>query len=162
MAKRRVFLTYHHWGEQHVIDEFIRKFGEHWEFFSDSSRSDATDREDAEELSQACREAIEGTSVTIVMIGRQTGCRNFVDWELWHTLQKQHGLLAISRPDFDDSLGCLPNRLVENGKSGYAKWYPYPSSDYVVRFFIEEACDADKNKIDNSRERMKKSTSCCL
>jgi hypothetical protein len=149
-------------GEQHFIDDLIRKFGEHLEFFTDSSRSDATDAEGAEDLSQACREAIEATSVTIVVIGRQTGCRKFVDWELWYTLQKKHGLLAISRPDLDDSSICLPERLVDNGKSGYAKWYPYPGIEHVLRLRIEEACDADKNRIDNSRVRMKKSTSCCF
>ncbi len=162
MAKRKVFVSYHHKGEQTVVDDFIETFSEDYDVFIDESLGRAADSEDSEYLNQVCRDAIDGTSVTIVMIGKQTGCRKFVDWEIRHTLFREHGLVAISRPNLADSDACLPKRLTDNLKSGthYAKWYNYPSSASSLKSKIDEAYDADASKIDNSREKTKRNTSC--
>lgn len=162
MPKRKVFISYHHKGEQAVVHEFIQTFREDYEVFTDRSRERAADSEDTEHLNQVCQEAIDGTSVTIVMIGKQTGCRKFVDWEIKHTLDREHGLIGISRTGILDSIACLPKRLEDNLKSGsgYAKWYRYPSSASFLKSIIDEAYEADTEKIDNSREKMRKSTSC--
>ena len=157
MAKRRVFISFHHKGEQEVVDHF----SEDYDVFTDSSLSDAADSEDDEYLNQVCREAIKGTSVTIVMIGKQTGCRKFVDWEIHYTLYlKKHGLVGISRPNLEDRDACVPERLLDNKDSGFAKWYKYPSRASSLKSIIDEAYDADTNKINNSRKKMKRSTSC--
>lgn len=160
MAKRRVFISYHHKGEQKVVDDFVEKFSEDYDVFTDSSLSDAADSEDAEYLNDVCREAIKGTSITIVMIGEQTGCRKFVDWEIHYTLHIEHGLVGISRPNLEDGDACLPNRLSNNMRSGYAKWYKYPTSASSLKSMIDEAYDSNATKIDNTGEKMKKSTSC--
>jgi len=162
MAKRKVFISYHHKGEQTVVEDFIETFSEDYDVFTDQSLDRAADSDDAEYLNQVCRDAIDGTSVTIVMIGKQTGCRKFVDWELRYTLHCEHGLLALSKPDLEDNDACLPKRLVDNLKSGtgYAKWYKYPSSATSLKNMIDEAYNADTGKIDNSREKMKRNTSC--
>ena len=162
MAKRKVFLSYHHKGEQGVVDAFIRKFSEDYDVFTDQSLERAADSEDPDYLNQVCRDALDGTSVTIVMIGKQTGCRKFVDWEIRHTLYREHGLLAISRPNLADSDACLPKRLTDNLKSGtgYAKWYNYPNNASSLKIMIGEAYNADVSKIDNSREKAKRNSSC--
>lgn len=162
MAKRKVFISYHHKGEQKVVDDFVEEFSEDYEVFTDKSLDRAADSDDTEYLNQVCRDAIDGTSVTIVMIGKQTGCRKFVDWEIKHTLLREHGLVGISRPNLDDTDACLPNRLKDNRKSGsvYAMWYKYPTSASSLKDMIEEAFAADKSKIDNSREKMSRNTSC--
>lgn len=160
MAKRKVFVSYHHRGEQTVVESFIKQFSEEYDVFIDESLDRAADSEDSEYLNQVCRDAIDGTSVTIVMIGKQTGCRKFVDWEIRHTLFRDHGLVAISRPGLADSDACLSERLKDNRKTGYAKWYEYPSSASSLKTMIDEAYAADAAKIDNSREKMKRNTSC--
>ena len=162
MAKRKVFVSYHHKGEQGVVDDFIQEFSEDYEVFTDKSLDRAADSEDAEYLNQVCRDAIDGTSVTIVIMGKQTGCRKFVDWEIKHTLYREHGLLGISRPGLTDTDACLPKRLLDNLKSGtgYAKWYTYPTTGSSLKTMIDEAYNADTQKIDNSREKMKRNTSC--
>ena len=162
MAKRRVFISYHHKGEQDAVNDFIKTFSEDYEVFTDQSLDRAADSDDTDYLNQVCRNAIDGTSVTIVMIGRQTGCRKFVDWEIMHTLFREHGLLAVSRPNLTDSDACLPKRLVDNLKSGtgYAKWYRYPASAASLKAMIDEAYAADSRKIDNSRDKVKRNTSC--
>ncbi len=160
MAKRRVFISYHHKGEQKVVDGFIKEFSEDYDVFTDSSLSDAADSEDAEYLNQVCREAIKGTSITIAIIGQQTGCRKFVDWEIRYSLHLEHGLLGISRPNLEGEDACVPKRLLDNRKSGYAKWYRYPASAASLKAMIDESYNADPKTIDNSRPKMKRSTSC--
>jgi len=160
MAKRKVFISFHHKGEQGVVEDFVEKFSEDYEVFTDSSLSDAADSEDTEYLNQVCREAIKGTSVTIVMIGKQTGCRKFVDWAIRYTLYLEHGLVGISRPDLEDGDACVPKRLSDNRTSGYAEWYKYPSTASSLKQMIDEAYNADTSKIDNSRPKMKRSASC--
>lgn len=160
MAKRKVFISYYHKDEQKVVDDFVQEFSEEYEVFTDESLDRAADSEDAEYLNQVCRDAIDGTSVSIVMIGKQTGCRKFVDWEIKHTLFSEHGLVGISRRGLADSDACLPKRLVDNRKSGYAEWYRYPTSPSSLKTMLDEAYGADSAKIDDSREKMKKNTSC--
>lgn len=160
MAKRKVFVSYHHAGEQTVVDDFIKEFSEDYEVFIDESLERAADSENVEYLNQVCRDAIDGTSVTIVMMGKQTGCRKFVDWEIRHTLYREHGLVGISRPELSDSDACLPKRLEDNRKTGYSKWYRYPTSAASLKAMIDEAYAASPTNIDNSREKMKRNTSC--
>jgi hypothetical protein len=160
MPKRKVFISYHHKGEQKVVDDFIKQFSEDYDVFTDSSLSDAADSDDADYLNQVCQKAIQGTSITIVMMGKQTGCRKFVDWEIRYTLYLEHGLIGITRPDLKGEDTCLPKRFSDNRKSGYAKWYKYPPSASSLKSMIDEAYNADTSKIDNSRSKMSRSTSC--
>lgn len=158
MAKRKVFISYHHKREQKVVDDFVNEFSEDYEVFTDSSLSDAADSDDSEYLNEVCRNAIKGTSVTIVMIGEQTGCRKFVDWEIRYTLFLEHGLVGISRPNLENP--CLPKRLLDNRKSGYSEWYKYPTNAVSLKNIIDEAYNSDTSKIDNARQKMKRNTSC--
>src|SRR4051812_38342049 len=108
MAKRRVFISYHHAHEQDVADNFADNFSEDYEVFTDMSVERAADSDDVDYLAQVCRDSIKGTSVTIVMIGKRTGYRKFVDWEISDTLDMKHGLVAISRPGLDADEASVP------------------------------------------------------
>lgn len=157
MAKRKVFIGYHHRGDQKAVEEFCERFSDELEVFTDSSLKRAAESEDLDYLTQVCRDAIKNTSVTIVMVGKQTGGRKFVDWEIHYTLRRKHGLLGITVPELTSKEVWVPNRLNDNrpSESGYAKWYKYPSSASRLKTMIDEAYDADKDLIDNSRPRRK-------
>ena len=160
MAKRKVFISYHHKGEQDAVNRLVQEFSEDYDVFTDQSLDRAADSEDSEYLNQVCRDAIDGTSVTIVMMGKQTGCRKFVDWEIRHTLFSEHGLVGISRRGLADSDACLPKRLLDNIKTNYSKWYKYPAGPASLKMMIDEAYGADTSKINNNRQKMKRNTSC--
>jgi len=157
MAKRTVFISYHHTNEQKVVDDFIETFSEDYEVFTDSSLQDAADSDDTAYLNQVCCDKIKGTSVTIVMVGKKTGCRKYVDWEIRYTLACKHGL-GITRLGLAGSDASVPERLNDNIESGYAKWYKYPSSAAGLKSITDEAFDADTDKIENSRLKMKRNT----
>lgn len=153
MPKRRVFISYHHANEQDIVDAFSKRFSEEYEVFTDRSIERAADSDDVDYLAQVCREQILGTSVTIVMVGERTGQRKFVDWEIRYTLEKQHGLVAVLRPGLASEYASLPDRVSDNRKTGYAKYYNYPDSPEALRSIIDEAYNADKSLIDNSRPK---------
>ncbi len=58
MAKRKVFISYHHDGEQSVVDEFRKTFSEDYEVFTDNSLERAANSDDVDYLARVCREAI--------------------------------------------------------------------------------------------------------
>lgn len=161
MPKRKVFISYHHDADQKAVDEFTEHFSDDLEVFTDSSLARASNSEDVDYLTQVCREAIQGTSVTIVMVGKNTGGRRFVDWEIHYTLYRDNGLLGLTVPDLNSKDAWVPDRLSDNRPSGagYAKWYKYPDSASSLREMIDEAYNSDTNLIDNSRPRRKHNSS---
>lgn len=163
--KRRVFMSYHHGGDQYAVDEFVRQFADGYEVFTDKSIERAANSDNVDYLARVCREAIEGTSVTIVMLGQQTGCRKFVDWEIRCTLEREHGLIGILRPGLSLGAACVPDRFADNSygaKEGqrYAAWHAYPSSPLELQQWIEESVAESRWKIDNSRPKMARNCTC--
>lgn len=152
-TKHRVFVSYHHRGDQGSVDRFRREYSETAEVFTDSSITRAANSTDVNYLARVCREAITGTSVTIVLVGRQTGGRKFVDWEIMDTLEKGHGLLGILAPGVDSNYAWVPARLEDNINTGYAGYYRYPSSAADLRSMITAAYGASGRLIDNSRSK---------
>ena len=89
---------------------------------------------------------IAGTSCTVVLIGKCTWARRYVDWKIAATLRNntddpRGGLIAVQLPSAQQNgWSTLPDRLslnlaIENGvDTGYASSYPpAPSDDSIVR-----------------------------
>lgn len=114
------------------------------------------------------------SSVTIVLVGKCTWARRFVDWEIASTLRndstsKRSGLLGITLPSVaDDASRKCPARLDANrGKanddSKYARWYVYPSSTSMLMDWVEDAYQARDDRgdtIDNSLPLLTANKSC--
>ncbi len=92
------------------------------------------------------------SSVTIVMIGRCTWARKYVDWEIASTLRddavnRRSGLMGIFLPSvclLPDTtlLEMLPPRLADNFTSGYAQVYRYPKTIIDLQGWIDDAFNA--------------------
>lgn len=101
---------------------------------------------------------VSGSSCTIVLVGRDTWGRKFVDWEIDATLSKEHGLLGLQLPTLPivGAAVTVPDRLSDNIQSGYAIWKRW---DYLVAnpghlpVWIEEANAKDKVLIRNDCAR---------
>ena len=90
---------------------------------------------------------IAGTSCTVVLIGKCTWARRYVDWEIAATLRNntddpRGGLIAVQLPSAQQNgWSTLPDRLslnlaIENGvDTGYSRSYPpAPSDDSIVKW----------------------------
>lgn len=164
-TRHRCFISYHHDDENEVRD-FIDTFDHgHNVFISRgigaAMPGDVLGSSSFDYIAQRIRALyLNDSTVTIVMIGRCTWARQFVDWEVAASLRnttnsRRNGLMAITLPSAT-SYGKLPTRVSDNvnGDAGYARWWQYPSSTDALADIIEIAHAARTgfaDSINNSR-----------
>ena len=115
---RNVFVSYSHRLDQDVVDEFRRKFGNDKMVFSDCSleNKDLSHLSDDTIKNNYIRPQLRLSSVTIVLIGAETGGRWWVDWEIYFSLRKsagneRNGILGILIPNKQH---YIPQRILDN------------------------------------------------
>jgi hypothetical protein len=171
--RRKCFVSYHV-VDEHEVAKFIEDYGAVFipTVVGVTDDDDFVDSEDTDYIMARIREKyLSDSTVTIVMVGKCTWSRRFVDWEIYSTLRAYKtypvsGLLGITLPSVaNDPNRQLPPRLADNvdDSKKYARWWKYPSSADGLRGCIEEAFDARTSKkhlIDNSRARKVNSSAC--
>lgn len=156
-VKRRVFVSYHHNGDLAYYEAFSRTFHDGYEAISDTSPERAVDSDNVDYVMQRLRDTcITGSSCTIVLVGRNTHGRKFVDWEIKATLDANHGLIWVQLPTLPivNGLISVPERLNDNIVSGYAvglHWNVLTASPAELTHQIETANGKSKSRIVNSR-----------
>ena len=87
---RNVFVSYAHRLDQDAVDDFRVKFANERMTFSDRSldNMDIGHLSDDTIKNNYIRPKIANSSVTIVLIGKETGGRWWVDWEIYYSLLK--------------------------------------------------------------------------
>ena len=179
MIRHKVFMSYHH-ADQTEVARFVDTFDRERNVFIARALGvgmarDIIESDDATYVMRRIRELyLEDSTVTIVLLGRCTWARRYVDWELQASLRHgrrtvPNGLLGISLPSAGKP-PRLPTRLRINlpptaGAGGYARWYPYPASSQQLGRAIEDAYKARTDAarlrlITNQRERRMRSATC--
>jgi hypothetical protein len=160
LAKRKVFVSYHHGGDQVYYDAFSRTFCDDYDVITDNSLGRRIDSEDVNYVIQRIRgEYVTGSSCSIVLVGKDTWGRKYVDWEIKATLEKEHGLIGVQLPTAPitpQNTVTVPDRLNDNIKSRYALWLTWQeltASAHSCTQFIEQANAREKKLIVNTRER---------
>jgi hypothetical protein len=156
--KRRLFVSYHHDGDQAYYDSFSQKFCNDWGVVTDNSLERFIDSDDSEYVMRRIRENyISGTSCTVVLCGSDTPERKYVDWEIKATLDDQHGLVGVALPTARRTIEgnvIVPDRLLDNWSSGFAVWVQWDElfSDISrLRTVISDAIARPTDRIVNSR-----------
>jgi hypothetical protein len=159
-VKRKVFVSYHHGGDQPYYDDFSKSFCDTYDVITDNSLDRRIDSEDVNYVMRRIREGnISGSSCTIVLVGKDTWGRKYVDWEILATLEKEHGLIGVrlpTAPTTPQNTVTVPDRLYDNIKSGYALWLTWQeitAGAQACTQFIEQANARDKKLIINTRDR---------
>jgi len=159
--RRKVFVSYHHAGDQAFYDTLSRDLASGLELFHDNSLDRRIGSEDPEYIMRRIREHhLHGSSCTIVLCGQNTPRRKYVDWEIEASLTQQMVLIGIMLPTiewFSNGGTAKPLRLQDNIDSGYAQWISWNAilqnpSELIAT--IERANAAPKSRIANSRQRM--------
>jgi hypothetical protein len=156
-VKRKVFVSYHHGGDQYYYDEFSRIFADTYDVIMDNSLERQIQSYNVDYVMRRIRENyVAGSSCTIVLCGVQTPLRKFVDWEIAATLDKFHGLIGLKLPSLQViNNGCSkPARLQDNIDSGYAVWTWWENvtgSPSALATLIEEANAKPALLIQNQR-----------
>jgi hypothetical protein len=180
-AARKVDATRHKCFVSYRVDDldevttFLDSFGS--EFIARSvgvtEEDDFVDSTDPEYIKRRIREDyLTDSTVTIVLLGRCTWSRKFVDWEISSSLRddsinKRSGLLAMPLPSMNNN-SVLPARIKDNWVEGdpassYAVYASYPTQASVLRARIEEAFAgriAKADKVNNTNALRQNNAAC--
>jgi hypothetical protein len=178
IVRRKCFISYHH-ADQYWVTKFINDFDHvHDTFISRGLGEGMTDEiinsANTEYVMRRIRERfLKDSTVTIVLMGRCTWARRYVDWEIQASLRQgetstPNGLLGVKLPTFTYFPDRF-NRNLVNADAGdapgtnFAFWIEYPSSTQVLIDGIEY-CYARRvshsRYIENPRERMSYNRTC--
>lgn len=175
-TRRKCFISYHH-NDEYEVQQFIQDFDHDQDVLiargiGASMAGDIINSDNADYIKARIREKyLRDTTVTIVLVGKCTWARRFVDWEVAASLRntstaRRSGLLAITLPSAADYYDKkLPARVADNvnGSDGYARWWKYPTSASNLASFIETAYEARNERpdlVDNTRALWSYNSSC--
>ena len=169
--RHKTFISYHHENDQKYKDRLVKEMAAD---IVDRSVEDGDidDRLKTEAIWEKIRdEYIADATVVLVLIGRHTWSRKFVDWEIGSALNKSRnnsrcGVLGIVLPDHPDygrgrrSPNLLPQRLAANieGSDPYVRLYDWPGDGVlaVIRDWVDDAFQRrDGPPPDNYSKRFK-------
>lgn len=129
---RKVFISYHHANDQFYKDSLSHLNSRHRIFIDKSvDVGNVSDNLPTQRIRQIIRdEYLRDSTVTVLLVGRETRHRKHVDWELKSsmingTMNKKSGVLVIMLP----STGCT-NFFASHGAE--EKKFVYPSCDNWV------------------------------
>jgi hypothetical protein len=155
---RNIFVSFHQRDELEA-SVFCRRFDQYFNQIRTLGAHELGDEYaeriksgDSDYVMRQIREKkIAGTSCTVVLIGKCTWARRYIDWEIAATLRNnaddpRGGLIAVQLPSAQQyGWSTLPDRLSMNISSidgvdtGYARYYsPAPSDDSIARW-VEDA-----------------------
>lgn len=176
-TRHKCFISYHA-ADTDEVATFLDTFGT--EFIAKTigvtDEDDFIDSEDTDYVMSQIRTKYLGDStVTIVLVGKCTWARRYVDWEVYSSLRSSkhssvNGLLAIQLPSAVSTSPSLPARVSDNVTRdtnqkdiGYSRYHVYPGSKAVLRDLISDAYSARSTRahlINNTRARKLRSSTC--
>jgi hypothetical protein len=162
--KRKVFVSYHHHGDQAYKNALMERYCDDYELLEDNSLQRIIDTDDLQYVEREIREDyIRGSSVTILLCGARTWERKFVDWEIYATLLKKAGVVGLQLPTLVQGplnpTVTVPARFHDNIATGYALWRTWSymvANPGILRAWVEEAVNKDSWLIDNTRPKMRR------
>jgi len=175
--RHKVFISYHH-DDQSEVDRFISLFDEKHDIFLTRALGTEMDpsiinSDDVSYVMGRIRELyLRDSTVTIILVGKCTWARRFVDWEIQASLRRgekytPNGLLGIVLPSAKEK-PIAPNRLKINladkdGNKLYARWYHYTYDKDTLAVRIDDAFNARTTRrhlIENPRARFTYNRQC--
>lgn len=174
-TRRKIFVSFFQ-GDRHEVDDFIFMFAHRERIFIPkalgvSSNDDFINSTNTDYVMGEIRRRYLGDStVTVLLTGRCTHSRRYVDWELKSSLRRgsfvPNGLLGILLPSAGPT-AHLPPRFNENWSQGeharYALFRGYPSSGSELANWIEAAHrrrTSHASLIANSADMMRHNAMC--
>jgi len=164
-VRRKCFISYHK-ADQYKVDQFCENFSGSFIRRGITMEEDIIDSDNTDYVMRRIRALyLQDSTVTIVLIGKCTWARKFIDWEVQASLRNPrdgypNGLVAIQ---LWDSYKTLPKRVEENVDSEYAKFYKYPSTTNSLNSMVEKAWNARSDLdhlIKNPRKRFTYNRQC--
>ncbi|MBF0372847.1 MAG: TIR domain-containing protein [Alphaproteobacteria bacterium] len=174
--RHKCFISYHH-ADQQAVDDFVKTFDHHHDMFIvrqlGEMPEDIINSNDTDYVMRRIREDyIRDSTVTLVMMGKCTWARRYVDWEIQASLRPApntslpNGLLGIKLPTFTKfperfDLNLLQPNAAKN--TNYAGYIDHPTSADRLAIAIDWAFarrSTHKELVNNPRERFSNNRQC--
>jgi hypothetical protein len=177
-VRHKCFISYHH-DDQDEVDEFVRTFDQERNVFISRGlgiemADDIINSNNPDYVMSRIRQLyLKDSTVTLLLMGKCTWARRYVDWELQSSLRSgetvtPNGLLGIKLKSYRNIYG-YPNILNLNLKQTddqqdcYARVMEYPIRKDTLTNWIEDAFQArwSRNElIVNPRDKFSYNRSC--
>lgn len=141
---RRVFFSFHYerdvWRAGQVRNSWVTKTDRETAGFIDAASWEAVKKRGDDAIKRWIAEQLNGTSVTVVLIGAETASRDWVIYEIKESFKKENGLLGIFIHDIKDQnqrtdiKGKNPFDILyieRDGKKVFLSQL-YPTYDWVI------------------------------
>ena len=141
--KHKIFISYHHHNDQWYKEE-LTKLGNQHEIFIDQSvhTGDISDDLDDDAIRRKIRdEYLRDSSVTILLVGKETRQRKHVDWEIFSSMidgkiNKKSGILVVNLPGVENNSSTI--HASHEGEKGniypeYSNWISVNSREEYER-----------------------------
>ncbi len=125
---RRVFFSFHYKNDIWRVNQ-VRKahavVGTAAAGFQDASLWEKAKQKGSAELKRMINAALEGTTVTVVLIGEETAYRDWVDYEINQSIERGNGLLGVrihmlsDQDGYTSRRGPVPDALKDAGAPVY-------------------------------------------
>lgn len=154
---RRVFFSFHYkyvW-KVNQIRSMPNIIGTAAAGFQDASLWEEAKKKGDKEIKRIINKGLENTSVTVVCVTYGTTNREYINYEIEKSLERDNGLVAVQIHHLKDENGntgqpgAIPNQIKANG----FKAYKYTNKEALARW-IEEAYNLALEK--KTAERLKK------
>ena len=128
---RKVFFSFHYerdiWRASQIRNSWVTKPNREYAGFWDAASWEAVKRKGDEAVKKWIRRNLEGTSVTVVLIGYETATRKYVGYEIEQSYDRGNGLLGIYIYNIRDE-----DRLTDfKGENPFDKWYVESNGRYT-------------------------------
>jgi hypothetical protein len=140
---RRVFFSFHYerdiWRASQVRNSWVSKPDRETAGFWDSASWEEVKKKGEDAIKRWINKELEGTSVTVVLIGTETASRKYVRYEIIQSYNKGNGLLGIYIHKLRDKDGSTDRKgdnpfdyiyIERDGKKIYFSEI-YPTYDWV-------------------------------
>ncbi|MBL7131567.1 MAG: TIR domain-containing protein [Candidatus Omnitrophica bacterium] len=142
---RKVFFSFHYkndvWRANIVRNSWVAKDDKEAAGFVDAAEFEEVEKGGEAAIKKWINKQLEGTSVTVVLIGSETSKREYVKFELQKSYEKGNGMLGIYIHQLKDKNGNTTtkgsNQFGEIGKDGNGKSV-YFSSDYSCYDWVDD------------------------
>lgn len=151
MNKHKVFVSYHHEND-HDYRLIFEKFSEQWDIMdSYAVKPGEIGNIGTERVSQEIRENhLKNSTVTVVLIGRDTWRRKHVDSEIYDSLRdtsnsSRSGIIGIILPSYSGynrkkfNPRTIPKRLAQNLANQYASIHFWSNDPTEIKKWVHEA-----------------------
>lgn len=157
---RKVFVSYSHRLDQEATDKFRNIFADERDVFIDKSIRNDIGELKKETIKIHLRKLIKDSSVTVILIGSETGGRWWIDWEIYNSLRKsdgnaRNGLLGILIPH---KTHCIPDRLQDNIPN-MGKIISWPRNYRTLNNAIEEVYEVSRTGVPDLSKPLKQRNS---